>query len=53
MPAIAYLAGRLLGLPPLTGGLVGYVGYDAVRRWEEVPATAVDDLRRLVAAHED
>jgi len=35
---------RLPGLPPLTGGLVGYVAYDAVRRLERLPATAVDDL---------
>jgi anthranilate synthase component 1 len=27
----------LPGLPPLTGGLVGYVTYDAVRAWERVP----------------
>src|SRR5438067_6589700 len=32
-------------LPPLTGGLVGYLGYDAVRRLERIPQTAVDDLR--------
>ena len=31
-------------LPPLTGGLVGYLGYAAVRRMERLPATAVDDL---------
>ncbi len=35
----------LEGLPPLTGGFVGYVGYDAVRRWERVGDHAVDDLR--------
>lgn len=34
----------LPGLPPLTGGLVGYVGYDAVRRLERVPEHAQDDL---------
>ncbi|HSK59909.1 MAG TPA: anthranilate synthase component I [Actinomycetospora sp.] len=34
----------LPGLPPLTGGLVGYVGYDAVRRLERVPDLADDDL---------
>ncbi|GAA4784757.1 anthranilate synthase component I [Actinomycetospora chlora] len=34
----------LPGLPPLTGGLVGYVGYDAVRRLERVPEHATDDL---------
>jgi anthranilate synthase component 1 len=32
------------GLPPLTGGLVGYMGYDAVRRLENIPEIAVDDL---------
>ncbi|CAN2196382.1 TrpE Anthranilate/para-aminobenzoate synthases component I [Candidatus Nanopelagicaceae bacterium] len=32
------------GLPPLTGGLVGYMGYDAVRRLENIPTIAVDDL---------
>ena len=31
-------------LPPLTGGLVGYVGYDAVRRIERLPSLAKDDL---------
>ena len=28
---------RLPGLPPLTGGLVGFLGYDAVRRLERLP----------------
>ena len=32
------------GLPPLTGGLVGYMGYDSVRRLENIPTIAVDDL---------
>ena len=32
------------GLPPLTGGMVGAITYDAVRRWERVPATAPDEL---------
>jgi anthranilate synthase component I len=32
-------------LPPLTGGLVGYLGYDAVRRMERLPSRTVDDLR--------
>ena len=36
---------RLPGLPPLTGGMVGYLGYDTVRRLERLPSTAVDDLR--------
>jgi anthranilate synthase component 1 len=35
---------RSAGLPPLTGGLVGYVGYDAVRRLERLPSIAPDDL---------
>jgi anthranilate synthase component 1 len=35
---------RLPGLPPLTGGLVGYVSYDAVRRLERLPSIATDDL---------
>ena len=35
----------LPGLPPLTGGLVGYVGYDAVRRLERLPELAADDLQ--------
>ena len=30
--------------PPLTGGLVGYLGYDVVRRLERLPSTAPDDL---------
>ncbi len=34
----------LPGLPPLTGGMVGYLGYDAVRRLERLPELAVDDL---------
>ena len=28
---------RPAGLPPLTGGMVGYLAYDAVRRWERLP----------------
>ncbi|AHI00402.1 hypothetical protein KALB_7044 [Kutzneria albida DSM 43870] len=35
----------LPGLPPLTGGMVGFVGYDAVRRLERLPELAADDLR--------
>jgi anthranilate synthase component 1 len=31
-------------LPPLTGGLVGYLGYDAVRRLERLPTLTEDDL---------
>jgi len=36
---------RLPGLPPLTGGMVGYIGYDAVRRLERLPELAKDDLQ--------
>jgi anthranilate synthase component I len=35
---------RLPDLPPLTGGLVGMIGYDAVRRLERVPDLTTDDL---------
>jgi anthranilate synthase component 1 len=35
---------RRPGLPTLTGGLVGYLGYDAVRRLERLPTHAIDDL---------
>ncbi|WP_369808959.1 anthranilate synthase component I [Nocardia sp. NRRL S-836] len=35
----------LPGMPPLTGGMVGYIGYDAVRRLERLPTIAEDDLK--------
>ena len=35
---------RLPGLPPLTGGMVGFVSWDAVRRWERLPDTTIDEL---------
>ncbi|MGB7982676.1 MAG: anthranilate synthase component I [Candidatus Nanopelagicales bacterium] len=31
-------------LPPLTGGLVGMIGYDAVRHWERLPDANPDEL---------
>ena len=34
----------LPGLPPLSGGLVGFFAYDLVRRLERLPELAVDDL---------
>ncbi|NJP32348.1 anthranilate synthase component I [Micromonospora thermarum] len=43
---VAALAGPAAdaGLPPLTGGMVGYLGYDLVRRFERLPALTEDDL---------
>jgi anthranilate synthase component 1 len=38
-------AASFSGLPPFTGGAVGYVGYDAVRQLEELPNSAEDDLK--------
>jgi len=34
----------LAGLPPLSGGLVGFFAYDMVRRLERLPSLATDDL---------
>ncbi|MTV26129.1 anthranilate synthase component I [Nitriliruptoraceae bacterium ZYF776] len=39
----AYRAPNLVDLP-LHGGAVGYIGYDAVREVERIPATGEDDL---------
>jgi anthranilate synthase component I len=49
LAAVRTLARRLRSprnpdLPPLTGGLVGYLGYDVVRRLERLPQTSADDL---------
>src|SRR3954466_1415291 len=49
LAAVRTVAGRMRtpripGLPPLTGGLVGYLGYDIVRRLERLPETSTDDL---------
>jgi len=35
---------RLAGLPPLTGGMVGVLAYDAVRYWERLPDGCVDEI---------
>lgn len=35
---------RTSDLPPLTGGLVGYLGYDVVRRLERLPDTSDPDI---------
>ncbi|MFM8752645.1 MAG: anthranilate synthase component I [Actinomycetota bacterium] len=36
---------KIKELPPLTGGLVGYMGYDAVRRLERLTSIAIDELQ--------
>jgi len=35
---------RIPGLPPLTGGAIGYFAYDMVRLIERIPASGRDDL---------
>ncbi|MSO16510.1 MAG: anthranilate synthase component I [Candidatus Planktophila sp.] len=35
---------KIDGLPTLTGGLVGYMGYDAVRRLEKLPTSSTRDI---------
>ncbi len=40
----AYRSPSVPGLPPLHGGLVGYLGYDVVREIERLPAVPPDDL---------
>ena len=36
---------KIAGLPPLTGGLVGYLGYEIVRRLEKLSSQARNDLK--------
>jgi anthranilate synthase component I len=38
-------SGGVPGLPPLSGGMVGFFAYDMVRRLERLPELAVDDLK--------
>ena len=38
--------GPLAGMPPLSGGMVGFFAYDFVRRLERLPELALDDLHR-------
>ena len=40
----AYRSPPMPGLPPLHGGLVGYLGYDIVREVEHLPCMPRDDL---------
>lgn len=35
---------KIAGLPPLTGGLVGFMGYDVVRRLEKIANLTVKDI---------
>jgi anthranilate synthase component 1 len=35
----------LPGMPPFTGGAVGYFGYDTIRYIEKIPETVKDDLK--------
>lgn len=35
---------KIEGLPPLTGGLVGFMGYDVVRRLEKIPNLTKKDI---------
>jgi len=39
-----YQAPEIEGLPPLHGGLIGYLGYDVVREVEHLPHVPDDDL---------
>jgi anthranilate synthase component 1 len=39
-----YRSVQVRGLPRFSGGLVGYLSYDLVRFFEEIPTTATDDL---------
>jgi anthranilate synthase component 1 len=39
-----FKSAKVPGLPPFTGGAVGYFGYDMVRTIEDIPDTGRDDL---------
>ncbi len=39
-----YRSPEIEGLPPMHGGLIGYLGYDVVREVEHLPNTPRDDL---------
>jgi len=40
----AFRAARQPHLPPFSGGLVGFVAYDAVRHWEKLPEAPPDEI---------
>ncbi|MCG7442708.1 anthranilate synthase component I [Dermabacter vaginalis] len=42
--ATAFKSARFDHLPPFTGGLVGFVSYDAVRRIEKLPHQPIDEI---------
>ncbi|MCT1716895.1 chorismate-binding protein [Dermabacter hominis] len=42
--AAEFKSARITHLPPFTGGLVGFVSYDAVRRFENLPHKPVDEI---------
>jgi anthranilate/para-aminobenzoate synthase component I len=41
---VNYRTAAVDGLPPFTGGAVGFFSYDFVRHFEDIPKRAVDDL---------
>lgn len=44
MDLLSTQGSALPGMPPLSGGMVGFFAYDFVRRLERLPELAVDDL---------
>ncbi len=40
-----FKAAHTQGLPRFYGGLVGYIGYDCIRYFEDIPDTCKDDLK--------
>ncbi|MGY5764441.1 anthranilate synthase component I [Brachybacterium sp. DNPG3] len=40
----AFRAARIPHLPPFTGGMVGFIAYDAVRHWEKLPDAPPDEI---------
>jgi len=44
LSAAHLISPKISGLPPLTGGLVGFMGYDVVRRLEKLPSLAQKDI---------
>jgi anthranilate synthase component 1 len=42
--AAAFRSARQEHLPPFTGGMVGFLAYDAVRHWEKLPDAPPDEI---------